>query len=101
VQELGSSSGHRRNGGGRGNGERRRWACSVARERGPGERMRARESERGAGGCVAMLEKSRAKRQAGGGRRWPCACWRAVGTRPSAHWQEVEDSRSEEEGGWA
>ena len=30
VQELGSSSGHRRNGGGRGNGERRRWACSVA-----------------------------------------------------------------------
>ena len=30
AQELGNSSGHRRDGGGRGNGEHRRWACSVA-----------------------------------------------------------------------
>ena len=103
MAELGSASERRGGGGGRGNGERRRWACSVARERGPGERMRGRESERGpgGGGRVAMPGESRAKRQAGGGRRWPCACWRAMGTRPPAHWQEVEDSRSEEEVGWA
>ena len=66
-----------------------------------GAAREARERVRGPGGRVAMPEKARAKRQAGGGRRWPCACWRAVGTRPPAHWQEVEDSRSEEEVGWA
>ena len=37
-------------------------------------------------------------KQGGGGRG---ACAPTAATRPPAHWQEVEDSRREEEVGWA
>ena len=108
MQELGSTS--ERGGGGRGHGygddggELRSVVCARGEQRrgwGPGGEDEGEGEREGPGGCVAMPGESRAKRQVGGGRRWPCACWRAMGTRPPAHWQEVEDSRSEEEVGWA
>ena len=78
MAELGSASERRGGGGGRGNGERRRWACSVARERGPGERMRARESERGRGGVRGDARKVQGEAAS---RRWPSVAVRVLARR--------------------
>ena len=62
--------------------------CKVERDQRRG-RGTGRVSE-GRGGGVAAPGRARAKWQAGGGRRWSCACWRTTGTRPRAFWHKVE-----------
>ena len=63
-------------------------------------RGRAREGEIDPHGSWGGGVARRKAQGAPGSRRWPGARVRAAGTRPPAHWQEVEDDR-EVEVGWA